>query len=227
MAEATPKITAMENGPYQVLGSVPLVRKTPIKSDKGEAIGWQTGKALETESAYYLCRCGASNNKPFCDGTHRQIGFDGTETAATNGVSSRQTDYPGTGIVVKDDRSLCIHAGFCVNELSNVWQMTQDSTDPEVRAQIMKMIDQCPSGALAYALEAGGDPVEIDLPKEIALTPDGALWVTGGIPVVRSDGQPCEVRNRVTLCRCGASKNKPFCDGAHEESGFTESEEAI
>src|SRR5687768_7291712 len=114
MAEATPKITAMENGPYQVLGNVALVPKPPLKWDKGEAIGWQTVETVETESAYYLCRCGASNKKPFCDGTHRQIGFDGTETAATNDVSSRQTDYPGMGIVVKDDRSLCIHAGFCV-----------------------------------------------------------------------------------------------------------------
>src|SRR5688500_14668925 len=98
MAEATPKITAMENGPYQVLGNVPLVRKTPIKSDKGEAIGWQTGETVKTESAYYLCRCGASNNKPFCDGTHRQIGFDGTETAATSDIASRQTDYPGMDV---------------------------------------------------------------------------------------------------------------------------------
>lgn len=223
MADATPKITVLNNGPYQVVGNVPLVRKTPIKSDKGEAIGWQTGETIETESAYYLCRCGASNNKPFCDGTHSQIGFDGSETAETSNVSSRQTVYPGTGIIVKDDRSLCIHAGFCVSEVTNVWQMTQDSTDPDVRAQIMKMIDQCPSGALAYALAPGSDTVEIDLPKEIALTPDGALWASGGIPVERADGQPCEVRNRITLCRCGASENKPFCDGAHENSGFSES----
>jgi CDGSH-type Zn-finger protein len=223
MAEATPKITAMENGPYQVLGNVPLVRKTPIKSDKGEAIGWQTSETVDTESAYYLCRCGASNNKPFCDGTHRRIGFDGTETASTNDVASRQTAYPGTGIVVKDDRSLCSHAGFCVNEISNVWQMTQDSASADVRAHIMRMISQCPSGALAYATEAGSETVENHLPQEIALTPDGPLWVSGGIPVTRSDGQPCEVRNRVTLCRCGASQNKPFCDGAHEESGFTAS----
>ena len=222
MAEATPKITVMPNGPYQVLGNVPLVRKTPVKSDKNEAIGWRTSETVETPSAYYLCRCGASKNKPFCDGTHRQIGFDGSETADASDAASRQTDYVGEGIVVKDDRSLCIHAGFCVNEVSNVWQMSQDSADPEVRAQIMKMIDQCPSGALAYALEAGGSPVEIELPQEIALTPDSAIWVSGGIPVLRSDGQPCEVRNRVTLCRCGASKNKPFCDGAHEEAGFME-----
>lgn len=222
MAETTPKITAMENGPYQVVGDVPLVRKTPVKTGQGEPISWQTGETIETESAYYLCRCGASNRKPFCDGTHRQIGFDGTETADANDISSRQTDYPGTDIVVKNDGSLCIHAGFCTNEISNVWQMTQDSSDSDVRAQIMKMVDQCPSGSLAYALEAGGNTVEIELPKEIALLPDSAMWVTGGIPVVRSDGAPCEVRNRVTLCRCGASKNKPFCDGSHEESGFTE-----
>lgn len=223
MAEATPKITVMNDGPYQVVGNVPLVRKTPIKSDKGEAIGWQTGETVSTDDVYYLCRCGASNNKPFCDGTHAQIGFDGSETAEASSVASRQTDYPGNGIIVKNDASLCIHSGFCVNEVSNVWQMTQDSTDPEVRAQIMKMIDQCPSGALAYALAPGSDTVEIDLPKEIALTPDGALWASGGIPVERADGQPCEMRNRVTLCRCGASNNKPFCDGAHEDSGFSES----
>ncbi len=223
MAEADPKITAMENGPYQVLGNVRLVRKTPVKSDKDESIGWQTGETIETEAAYYLCRCGASNNKPFCDGTHRQVGFDGTETADTGDISSRQTDYAGTDIVVKNDGSLCIHAAFCVNEISNVWQMTENTDDPAVREQIKKMVDQCPSGSLAYALEAGGATVEIELPQEIALLPDSAIWVTGGIPVVRSDGAPCETRNRVTLCRCGDSKNKPFCDGSHEESGFTES----
>src|SRR4029077_8850295 len=78
----------------------------------------------------------------------------------------------------------------------------------------------CPSGALSYSIN--GEVVEPDLPQEIAVTPDGALWVSGGIPIERADGQPCEVRNRVTLCRCGASNNQPYCDGTHKEDGFRE-----
>lgn len=49
---------------------------------------------------------------------------------------------------------------------------------------------------------------------------DGPLWVRGGIPVESSDGATYEVRNRVTLCRCGRSSNKPFCDGTHKGVGF-------
>jgi CDGSH-type Zn-finger protein len=54
------------------------------------------------------------------------------------------------------------------------------------------------------------------------VTPDGALWVSGSIPIERSDGQPFEARNRVMLCRCGNSKNKPLCDGTHKEIGFSD-----
>jgi CDGSH-type Zn-finger protein len=50
----------------------------------------------------------------------------------------------------------------------------------------------------------------------------GPLWVRGGIQVEAADGTPYEVRNRVTLCRCGASQNKPFCDGSHAAIGFTD-----
>ena len=51
---------------------------------------------------------------------------------------------------------------------------------------------------------------------------DGPLWVTGGIAVEGADGETYEVRNRATLCRCGASKNKPFCDGEHTKIGFSD-----
>src|SRR3989344_5837069 len=48
----------------------------------------------------------------------------------------------------------------------------------------------------------------------------GPLWIRGGIPVESASGEQYEVRNRVTLCRCGKSKNKPFCNGSHMTSGF-------
>ncbi len=151
----------------------------------------------------------------------RSVDFDGSEVADTGNISEREVTYEGTKIFVKDDRSVCIHAGFCGDRITNVWKMTQDSDDTQVRARIMSMIERCPSGALSYSLERDGENLEPDLPVEIAITPDGALWVSGGIPVERADGRPLEVRNRVTLCRCGDSANKPLCDGTHKENGFS------
>lgn len=101
--------------------------------------------------------------------------------------------------------------------------MRRDSNDPDVLAQVIDKLDNCPSGALAYALEAGGEIIEPELAKEVVVIPDGPLWVTGGVPVDRSDGLPIETRNRVTLCRCGASAIKPLCDGTHKEIGFSDS----
>ena len=110
----------------------------------------------------------------------------------------------------------------CGNRMTNVIKMVEQSNDTQVRAQIMAMIERCPSGTFTFALEPDGEVVEPDLPIGIAVIPDGPLWVSGGIPVERRDGQPLETRNRVTLCRCGASKNKPLCDGMHKEVGFSD-----
>jgi nucleotide-binding universal stress UspA family protein/CDGSH-type Zn-finger protein/nitrite reductase/ring-hydroxylating ferredoxin subunit len=80
------------------------------------------------------------------------------------------------------------------------------------------MVEHCPSGALVY--EIGGEIVEPDIPRAVSPVEDGPLWVTGNVSIVRSDGTPLETRNRVTLCRCGESKNKPMCDGTHADVGF-------
>ena len=177
---------------------------------------------LTTRTNYVLCRCGQSSSRPFCDGTHEDIEFDGTETAETGDASNGTKTFEGQAVVVKDDRSLCMHAGFCGNRVSNVWKMVGDTADTQVRAQVMAMIEKCPSGALSYALEPEGELVEPSLPQEIGVTPDGSLWVSGGITIERSDGQPFEPRNRVTLCRCGQSSKKPLCDGTHKDIGFSD-----
>ena len=122
--------------------------------------------------------------------------------------------------MLKDDRSVCVHAGFCGNRVTNVWKIIQQTDDTQVRARIMAMVERCPSGALSFSLEPHGENVEPDLPKEVAITPDGPLWVSGDLTVELSDGHCLETRNRVTLCRCGASKNKPLCDGTHKDIGF-------
>ena len=215
------KIKVNENGPYVVSGSVPLVRKSPVMSEHGEPLTWKTSKVIDDGVAYALCRCGGSANKPYCDGTHGANGFDGTETASGT-YDDRSSVLGGTRIVVRDDRSICVHAGFCGNQATNVWDMVANTDDSITRAQVMAMIERCPSGALTYSIEDEGGEIEPDLPVEVAITSDGPLWVSGGIQVEQGDGQTMETRNRVTLCRCGESKNKPLCDGAHADVGFSD-----
>jgi CDGSH-type Zn-finger protein len=217
-------IEVRKDGPYVVHGDVPLVCKEQIVSEYGEPLTWRTGEAIETRESYTLCRCGQSSRKPFCDGTHASIDFDGTESADTGVTAERRVIYPGgTKIVVKRDYPLCMDSGFCSNRITDVQKMVPDTDDTQLRAQVMAMIERCPSGSFAYSIEEGEDDIEPDMPRQVAVTTEttsdgpiaGPLWVTGNIPVQRSDGQPFETRNRVTLCRCGLSKGKPLCDGTH------------
>lgn len=213
------KITVAEGGPYLVSGNVPITSKAPIMSEHGEPLAWKTEAAAETMARVALCRCGASAKKPYCDGTHASAEWDGTDNAPEGSYAERAKSLGGHGIEVFDDRPICVHAGFCSNKVTNVWKMADQTGDTRIRAEAMAMVERCPSGALAYAVD--GEMVEPDLPNEVAVIPDGPLWVSGGVEITRSDGTPLEVRNRVTLCRCGHSATKPLCDGSHEEAGFT------
>jgi CDGSH-type Zn-finger protein len=216
----TPSIQVSENGPYEVRG-VPLARRRPIVSERGEPLTWQTVERLETEETYWLCRCGQSANKPFCDGSHATTGFEGEGSGPAGDYAERATHYDAPGVEVADDRALCAHAGFCANRVTNVWKLVGGTAtqDPVVRAQVMSMVERCPSGALTYAVPHEG-AVEPDLSSEVALVPDGPLFVSGRVRTRLADGTELERRNRMTLCRCGQSANKPFCDGTHTKAGF-------
>lgn len=214
-----PTITAAPNGPLIVSGGAPLYRRRAVHSEHGEPLAWETTERLDTGDRYALCRCGESSRKPFCDGTHAKVGFAATDTAAGT-YDDRSKVLGGTGITVRDDRSICVHAGFCGTRITNVWKQVGETAESTVRAQVISMVEKCPSGALTYRLD--GDDVEPLMPAAIAVTDDGPLWVTGSVPVTTSDGVALEVRNRVTLCRCGASANKPLCDGSHKTVGFSD-----
>lgn len=226
MKNPNKKIVIQKDGPYQVHGGIPLARKTQIVSEYGEPLTWKKDGELDTKEYYELCRCGHSKEKPFCDCSHFDAAFDGTETADIGGTEHRQEQLAGgVGIVVRRDASLCMESGFCGNRLTNIDKLVQKTGDTQLRAQVMAMIERCPSGSLVYSIEAGEENIEPDLPEEIAVTTEitsagpieGPLWVTGNIPVERSDGQAFETRNRVTLCSCGESANKPLCDGKHRK----------
>jgi CDGSH-type Zn-finger protein len=227
-SRCTKRIVVAEEGPYVVQGRVPLVYKTQVVSEYGEPLAWKKEGVIEAPETYDLCRCGQSSFRPFCDVTHALIDFDGTESADTRATAERQKVIPGgTRITVRRDLPLCMESGFCGNRLTNVEEMVQHTDDPQVRGQVMAMIERCPSGSYVYAVDGDEQDVEPDLPQQIAVTTEitsegpiaGPLWVTGGIPIERADGQPFETRNRVTLCCCGQSKSKPLCDSSHRAIG--------
>lgn len=209
------------DGPYHVSGGVPLVRVSKLETDQGEPVGWNVDERLEAGEEYWLCRCGHSDRKPFCSGTHNDVGFDGTEAPPPGERAERAKTLGGTGVTVTDDRGICTHAGFCANRITNVWKAAKAiDDDPELRQQIIEMVSRCPSGALAYLVD--GEAAEPELPVQIAVQKDGPLLVTGGVRVTSADGQTVEIRNRMALCRCGHSKIKPLCDGSHQDAGFSD-----
>ena len=215
------QIAIADGGPYLVSGGVPITSKAPIMSEHGEPLTWKTttADAAEIKGRVALCRCGASDNKPYCDGSHARVEWDGTDNAPDGAYDERAKSYGGEGFEVFDDRPICVHAGFCGNRVTNVWKMAAKADVSRIRAEAMSMVERCPSGALTYAVD--GETNEPDLPSEVAVIPDGPLWVSGGIEITRADGSTLENRNRVTLCRCGQSGSKPLCDGSHKKAGFT------
>jgi CDGSH-type Zn-finger protein len=222
-AAATPgaaRIGVRRNGPYVVEGGATLVRKAIVSSEYGESLAWRRDTRVPTDPTFRLCRCGQSANKPFCDGSHARVGFDGTEVASTEPSEARRERTTSPAITVSDDESLCASAAFCHSRTTDVWEMVARSDDTDVRFELMHRVASCPSGRLLYELDQVTQ--ESDLPVEVGVVKDGPYWVTGGVVVTMSDGRALEVRNRVTLCRCGQSANKPLCDGTHKDVGFTD-----
>jgi CDGSH-type Zn-finger protein len=199
---------------------VPLTRETIGANAAGDSVAWVEGEAERARRAYQLCRCGHSQTKPFCDGSHEQFGFDGTETASRAPYFEQATVMEGPAVALSDAESLCAFARFCDRD-GAVWNTVTEVASASDRDAFVRQVGQCPSGRLRAIVKADDEWVEPDLPPSIALVSDpaqgvaGPLWVRGGIEIVGADGRAYETRHRVTLCRCGASKNKPFCDGSH------------
>jgi CDGSH-type Zn-finger protein len=221
MSDGRARISIEENGPYQVRGGLRLTREEIVYDDDGVSTEWQLDETLEPGESYRLCRCGRSRTKPFCDDSHLlEPRFDGTETADRTPSRERRRDFKASSISVGDDLPLCAGAAFCDAADGDVWSFLLSSRDPQVRARIMHMIERCPSGRLTYALPPDDADVERELEPTAAVVRDGPYWVRGGVEIVDENGEAWEIRNRMALCRCGESDNKPFCDGSHKVVGF-------
>ena len=221
-----PKIQPLPNGPYYLINDMQPKVVYNLQNFKGEPLATTVGIAL--------CRCGASKNKPFCDGTHNVIGFSSANKTLENDdikkmvIKDKRRDYPGKEITVHDNRKICSHAAECVNNLSSVFKLGSRpwiNPDASKMNDIVDVVRRCPSGALSYSI----DGVEYRDPEEqrnptVTVLKNGPYHITGGVELIGENIQFGEgaSKEHYTLCRCGASENKPFCDGAHKSSNFND-----
>jgi CDGSH-type Zn-finger protein len=213
------KIRVEPDGPYTVIGEIPLSEQSFTVDSEGFSTGYETDCTYPTEGAYCLCRCGKSCDKPFCDGSHIPAGFDGSETAGDEEYLKNPDRTVGALMDLVDFPALCASARFC-DRAGGIWDATRASDDPAKKALAQEEAGNCPAGRLVLldkqgaALEPAFEPSIVAV-HDTQLEKIGPLWVRGEIPIESADGRTYAVRNRVTLCRCGKSENKPFCDGRH------------
>ena len=216
---ANKKIKVTKNGPYLVSGGIPLSEQKMCVDADQQCHGWKEGEKFPAQENYALCRCGRSQNKPYCDGSHMRVQFNGTETASNQPYMEQAKVFKGPDLKLTDAESLCASARFC-ERAGNAWNLTDKSDDPKARKTAIEEAEECPSGRL-ITWDKNGKPIEPPFKPSIGLVHDtqydkeGPIWVRGGIAVESAEGKTYEIRNKATLCRCGKSANKPFCDGSH------------
>ncbi|GAB3671362.1 CDGSH iron-sulfur domain-containing protein [Actinocorallia lasiicapitis] len=216
------RIVVSKDGPYLVNGEVEVARQEIVVDGQGQSVAWKETEKLADKDKQALCRCGHSGNKPYCDGTHAKIGFDGTETASRASYASQAEVQNGPDRVLTDVQALCAFARFCDPD-GQIWNLVEE---PGQGGKVDHEAGMCTGGRLVSWEKDGKTAIEPDYPKSIGVVEDpaegvsGPLWIRGGITVTSADGHTYETRNRVALCRCGASRNKPFCDGSHVTIAF-------
>lgn len=226
------KVVVSKDGPYIVSSGVPLSMEIIEPNEEGLSWDWRTAKTFPTKGEYKLCRCGRSKSKPFCDGSHDRVHFDGKETATRQPYARQAETWDGKTMTLSDAESLCAFARFC-DPGGKIWGLMEETDDPEIRKLAIREEQHCPSGRLVLHDKKTGEVIEPKLKPSIGVVEDpalgcsGPLYVKGGILVESADGTPYEVRNRVTLCRCGASANKPFCNGSHASIKFRDGLEFV
>lgn len=201
-------IKAVKDGPYVVEGCAEL------RGSQGERVA--------ADPYVHLCRCGKSGNKPFCDNTHEQYGFHSAKLAGRQ--PDRIDRYEGKEIVILDNRGVCSHRGHCTDNLPSVFiQGKEPWIDPDGAdvEEIIRIIRMCPSGALSYERN-GKRYSKWEGGPEVRFVKNAPYEVAGGVSFRDEEGSLPETPDHYALCRCGGSKNKPFCDGTHWYNGFSD-----
>lgn len=219
--EAPCSLTISDRGPFLVYGRPPLAEQFIMPDAAGESWYFQEGRRFSTQAEpTALCRCGHSRRQPYCDGSHRTADWDPTLVSPAERLLDGAETVEGAALAMTDNTKYCVFARFC-HPRGDAWTLTERSADPEARRLAVREASMCPSARLTAWDKTSGRPFEFRFAPSLGLIEDpaigasGGLWVRGGIPVRREDGTVYEIRNRVVLCRCGRSENKPYCDGTH------------
>lgn len=221
-------ITIDVQGPYLVYGNPPVKQAFITNNEEGTAWTYREGsKSYDTgDSPIALCRCGTSKHKPYCDGSHATADWDPALTAPRRPVLEDAEVYEGPALQLTDNESYCAFARFC-DAKGRIWNLVEIADSPRSIELAKRITNHCPSGRLKLWDKRSGETYEVHFDPSVMLIEDsplrlsGPIWVRGGIPIsAGDDGYTYEVRNRVTVCRCGMSSNKPFCDGSHASMRF-------
>jgi len=199
---------------------IEIIKNGPIKISHLKNFYRANGEKIPPKDVVYLCRCGASENKPYCDGKHVESGFTGDKEDDRS--ADKWKVYTGDKINVRDNRGICSHSGECTRGLPSVFNVDNRPWINPAGAEaqeIMDIIKKCPSGALQYEYR---NRLAKDFTYETAvhICKNGALNITGDVELIDPEGNRPPAESHFALCRCGASKNKPFCDGSHGKIDF-------
>lgn len=223
----TIRIEIDARGPYLLFGNIPIRQQFIIPDHEGNSRTFRSGATDYNtgKEPVALCRCGHSANKPYCDGAHIKASWDPRLTASHHPLLDDAEVIDGPTLQLSDNPTYCAFARFC-DAKGRTWNQVTESDDPSRRELTIRTANHCPAGRLKAWDKHTGEPFEPELKPQIGLLEDpsirvsGGLWVMGGVTIRDPQGVPYQVRNRVTLCRCGESYNKPFCDGTHVSSKF-------
>ncbi|MCL2331484.1 MAG: CDGSH iron-sulfur domain-containing protein [Proteobacteria bacterium] len=216
-----PYIRVTKNGPYLLFGASKISEKIILTDENGISVKYGNGKTFIIRAdPVALCRCGRTANAPFCDGSHATSAYDGTETASFTNVMEQPsaTAIKGPKQTLLDNENYCAFARFC-DRGGRIWNLVMRGDTAADRLAAAEA-NLCPAGRLLMftnsgeSLETKSQP-SVHTIEDGGLKISGPLWIRGGIRVESESGRSYEVRQKQTLCRCGASMNKPFCNGAH------------
>jgi uncharacterized Fe-S cluster protein YjdI len=132
-------------------------------------------------------------------------------------------EYTNDEVTIVWEAEKCIHSAICVKGLGDVFQPKERpwiKINAASTEALVKQVKACPSGALGYYMNGEGTKESEILETKVEVLKDGPLLVYGTLKITDKDGSE-ETKNKTTaFCRCGASQNKPYCDGAHIQEGF-------
>jgi len=190
--------------------SIVVIPDGPLKISNADDVYFD-GEAQDVPVDVYLCRCGDSRRAPFCDGAHRAVGFSG---ACERAPAGKIRVWEGQTLRTFFNADACMHVYSC--KPLKALRAQEEAGDAEAAAEIIRVVGTCPSGALSYEAKTDLPEPEVKTTESVIdIIAGGEIRVKGAFAI----NTPLLDRmagDKATLCRCGRSKSKPWCDGRHK-----------